>query len=314
MTPTGPIDSGADTPADSVSAGSVSAVDVSAVAVPPGAQVVDDPEELVEYFSDVPAAHLYALADLEEPFWTLSRWFRRDGAVVGLVAFPGGGATIYAVSTRAPEAACSLASAIAASPMCPAGLLITGPVGLSAAISSVRPIAWSSPQLRYWLPAASAGTAVADHGLEPLEPEHHNFEPPENEDHRLVPLGPEDAPDIATFLRREGATVFFEPSMLDDGTFVGIRCASALVAMAGTHVVSDRHSLAAVGAVFTAPSHRGEGLARATTAGVLRRLSSRPNPPATIGLNVDQSNDAARRVYESLGFVPGLTYEEAELA
>ncbi|MEL6893423.1 MAG: hypothetical protein AAFP84_17660, partial [Actinomycetota bacterium] len=48
--------------------------------------MVDDPGELVAFFADDRAVHVYSLVDLEEPFWSASRWYRRGDAVVGVVA------------------------------------------------------------------------------------------------------------------------------------------------------------------------------------------------------------------------------------
>ena len=55
-----------------------------------GAVRVTDPDVLANFHSDEPGAHIYALADLEEPFWSASQWFRRGDAVVGVVSLPGG--------------------------------------------------------------------------------------------------------------------------------------------------------------------------------------------------------------------------------
>ncbi|MEM8709085.1 MAG: hypothetical protein AAGE98_21670, partial [Actinomycetota bacterium] len=76
---------------------------------PPGAVIVTDPAELMAHYADRRPAHIYALADLEEPFWTPSRWYRRGDAVVGVVSMPGGeGAAVYAVATTDPEATLDL--------------------------------------------------------------------------------------------------------------------------------------------------------------------------------------------------------------
>ena len=47
---------------------------------PAGARIVTDTDELAVFFGDHVAAHIDALADLEEPFWSGSRWYRRDDA------------------------------------------------------------------------------------------------------------------------------------------------------------------------------------------------------------------------------------------
>jgi len=100
----------------------------------------------------------------------------------------------------------------------------------------------------------------------------------------------------------------FDPSQLDDGVFFGIRDGAGLVAVAGTHVVSDGRSVAAVGNVFTHPDQRGRGLARRVTAAVVRTLLERGL--RTVVLNVAMHNDRAVRCYEHLGFWPFCGYYE----
>ncbi len=84
------------------------------------------------------------------------------------------------------------------------------------------------------------------------------------------------------------------------GTFFGIEARGVLIATAGTHLVSDTTSTAAVGNVFTHPDHRGRGYAEMTTSAVCAELIRRGI--RTIVLNVAQSNAVAIHVYEKLGF------------
>ena len=100
---------------------------------------------------------------------------------------------------------------------------------------------------------------------------------------------------------------FFYPSMVSDGVFFGVYEDQALAAVAGTHLVSREEGAAAIGNVYTRRVRRGRGLGRAVTAAVLRELSG----IETVGLNVRADNDAAIRVYESLGFVRHCEFYEA---
>lgn len=256
---------------------------------PPDSVVVADTTELEAFFDDHRAVHIYALADLDEPFWSASRWYRRRDAVVGLVGLPSGqGVACYAVSTRDPAGSLELLADLA--PGLPAGLLITAPTGVAAVLRPVRPVAWSASLVRYEL---------TDPTLLP------------DPDDRVAPLGRGDVGELQELYDHEPGAVFFLPHMLDDGAFVGLRVGGRLVAAAGTHVCSTARGVAALGAVYTAPAHRGRGLGRAVTAEVSRRLTGRVD---TIGLNVLVSNVAARRIYDSIGFSPILDYDEAELA
>ena len=262
--------------------------------VPADAALVADPDELIEFFSsDTPAAHIYALADCEEPFWSASRWYRRGDAVVGLVALPHLGLlTAYAVSTRDPAGSSELLTQL--TPDLPAELLLTGPVGLADAIGRCRKVTWSGPHLRCELVdrrAASQAAEAASAGV--------------------VALGPSDLDLLERLYDIEPDAAFFLPYMLDDETFVGVFRDGVLIAAAGTHVISDALGIAAIGAVYAHPERRGEGLGRVVTAAAIGRVADRV---ATIGLNVSVDNAPARAVYESLGFRQILRYDEAELA
>ncbi|MGH2594205.1 MAG: GNAT family N-acetyltransferase, partial [Anaerolineae bacterium] len=100
----------------------------------------------------------------------------------------------------------------------------------------------------------------------------------------------------------------FTPSQVFDGAFFGIEARGRLIAVAGTHVVSETYSTAAVGNVFTHPDHRGKGYAALTTSAVCAELIRRGI--RTIILNVAQSNATAIHVYEKLGFKKYLPFIE----
>ena len=94
---------------------------------------------------------------------------------------------------------------------------------------------------------------------------------------------------------------FFDDSMVERGVFYGVREGSDLVAAAGTHILSRDESTAGIGNIYTRRDCRGRGLGASTTSAVaseLQRMGTR-----TIGLNVEQSNLVAIRLYERLGFV-----------
>lgn len=101
---------------------------------------------------------------------------------------------------------------------------------------------------------------------------------------------------------------FFLPSQLETGVYFGVREAGALVAVAGTHVVSAQYSVGAIGNVHTRPDSRGRGLAGQVTSAVaheLRRMGA-----STIVLNIVEENAVARRVYERIGFRECYSYFE----
>lgn len=257
---------------------------------PSGARRVDDPAELAEFFRDEPGAHIYALADLESPFWEPSTWYRRGDAVVGLVRLPDGDAvTVYAVATRDAAATLELVGDVA--PMLPPGTLVTGPLGLGEALASSRDVVWEAPHVRHVLTDPDRARTRANAA-------------------RVEPLGRDEVDDLLELYASEPGSAFFLPHMIDDDTFVGVREEGRLVAAAGTHVLSTRHGCAAVGGVYARRSHRGRGLGEAVTAGVVERVGDRV---PLIGLNVAESNATARAIYERLGFEPRLRYSEAEV-
>ncbi|HWI17860.1 MAG TPA: GNAT family N-acetyltransferase [Vicinamibacterales bacterium] len=100
---------------------------------------------------------------------------------------------------------------------------------------------------------------------------------------------------------------FFYDSMVSDGVFFGVFEGEALVAAAGTHLVSRDEGAAAIGNVYTRRDRRGRGYSRAATSAVLQELKDLP----TIGLNVRADNTSAIRVYQSLGFIRHCEFVEA---
>jgi GNAT superfamily N-acetyltransferase len=106
----------------------------------------------------------------------------------------------------------------------------------------------------------------------------------------------------------EGPT-FFQPWMLRQGTFRGIREGAELIAVAGTHLFSPDLGVCAVGK-YTRGDRRRQGLAACCTTAVVQQAIS--HEIATILLNVGQGNAGARRVYERLGFHCHCAFVEGE--
>ena len=249
-------------------------------------RVVDDPSELAALFERDKHLHIYALADLDEPFWSASTWWRDGDAALGLVGLPDGQTIVYAVSSADPTGTLDLAAEVVDE--IPA-TLVTGVTGIGSAFEHAgRTLLWQRGYHRFHL---------ADRTYVP--------EPTA----RVVPLSAADVDEARALYAAVPDAAFFQPSMLDDNTFVGVRSDDQLVAIAGTHVLSRRHDVAAVGAVFTHPEHRGSGLGAAVTAGVIHRIGDRVS---TIGLNCTAANVTARRIYARMGFVESLAYDECE--
>jgi ribosomal protein S18 acetylase RimI-like enzyme len=97
-----------------------------------------------------------------------------------------------------------------------------------------------------------------------------------------------------------GGGLSFSPAQVASGVFYGVLNERALVAVAGTHLVSETYGVAAIGNVFTHPDFRGRGYGTLTTRAVVQELLRRGI--RTIVLNVDQENAPAVHIYEKLGF------------
>jgi RimJ/RimL family protein N-acetyltransferase len=123
-------------------------------------------------------------------------------------------------------------------------------------------------------------------------------------DDDTVDLRPRDLRDLE-LLHEDGratgdAPQFFDPEMLRDGVFRGVRVNGDVVAVAGTFIVSPQEGVAAIGHVYTRRDVRGKGYATKATGAVAADLVELGC--ATVVLNVEQRNAAAIRVYEKLGF------------
>jgi ribosomal protein S18 acetylase RimI-like enzyme len=140
-----------------------------------------------------------------------------------------------------------------------------------------------------------------------------SFRPAAADDDVAV-LGLPDAAAVAALFAdaREGGEEppFYKPAMLADGSFRGIREGADLVAVAGTHLFSPALGVCTIGNVYTRRDCRRRGLAARATSAVVRHARAASIP--TIVLNVSQANDAARRVYEQLGFRVHCAFVEGE--
>ena len=249
-------------------------------------RVEDDPAVLAELFESDREVHLYGLADLEDPFWSASTWYREGSAAVGLVSTGEDWTTGYAMSRSAPSESLRLLGEV--HDQLPPGSWVTGPIGMANALEPVRGMKPKGPHWRMIL----------------------DITVPDQDTSRAVPLELADIEALEDLHSTDPDAAFFMSSMLIDGHFVGIWDAGQLVASAGTHVTSHRYGVAALGAVITRPSHRAQGLARVVVSALSSLLIDRYR---TVGLNVSDSNPGALRLYESLGFRRELRYEEVQL-
>lgn len=123
-------------------------------------------------------------------------------------------------------------------------------------------------------------------------------------------LDPWFATVLADLYRSPWGAVFPPDTMLEEGVYFGALAGETLVAVAGTHAISERYRVACVGGVFTDPAYRGRGLAQATTGAVVRELAARGIE--LIALNVRADNQPAVAAYRRLGFREHCRFWEGE--
>ena len=128
---------------------------------------------------------------------------------------------------------------------------------------------------------------------------------------RVQRLGPADAPALQRLYAQGGpfAPDAFDPYQLDNGLFYGVwEGPEELAAAGGTHIVNQAEQVAAIGNVYTRPDRRRQGLARAITQALVAGLQAADI--RLVVLNVDQRNQAARTLYDALGFRVHCPYVE----
>ena len=112
-------------------------------------------------------------------------------------------------------------------------------------------------------------------------------------------LSGRESREINALYRTEGVPSFYTPRQVDDSVYFGADADGALVAIAGTHVISSSNAIAVVGNVYTHPAYRGRHLAQAATSAVTERLLQSCRD---VVLSGDPANTAAVRAYERLGY------------
>jgi RimJ/RimL family protein N-acetyltransferase len=108
-----------------------------------------------------------------------------------------------------------------------------------------------------------------------------------------------DIRKINSLYGSEGGPSYYVPEHIDAGVYRGVVTEGRLVAIAGTHVVSQQERVAVVGNVFTHPLYRGRGYATAVTSAVTSSLLDYCD---TVVLTVDPNNRPAVSAYERLGY------------
>ncbi|MFV1991582.1 MAG: GNAT family N-acetyltransferase [Acidimicrobiales bacterium] len=261
--------------------------------MPPRVVELDDPGIARHFFCEDPDVHLYGLADLEDPIWSLSRWFalERGGvtkAVAGIVGLPDSEDRIFYAQGRAGDIDVALLGGEIASEI-PDGCLATLAHGVESHLDGLELQLEGSFQRMILrgasrLPEQSVG---------------------------VIHVGTGALPAMRKLIAAEqNANMFLSPAMFADVDYRVVWEGPDLVAMAGVHVLSESGGVAAIGNVLTASAHRREGLATLLVGDLAGELCGRVD---LVGLNHRVTNTAAQRCYERLGFEPVHTYVEGRL-
>ena len=218
---------------------------------------IRDRDRIESFLRRNTGAHVYPLADLDEPFWDQTRWFcaESEGRILALALLLEGLRLpiVYAVCPEDEAATRRLLRSV--EPQLPDRFFYNLAPGVADDVFGGWQLA---PEGRYWkmtLADRHACDAVSDDGVEPI--------------------GCERLAELREFLARDAyrpgelGGLFFEPEMLDTGCYRCVREEGRLVAVGGVHVHSRRYGVAGIGNVVTRPDARGRGLARRVSAAVL---------------------------------------------
>jgi predicted GNAT family acetyltransferase len=122
-------------------------------------------------------------------------------------------------------------------------------------------------------------------------------------DSDLVRLSDDDVPEMLELVE-ETKPGPFAPRTIDMGSYVGLRQAGRLIAIAGERLHPPGWT--EISAVCTAPEHRGRGLATRLMQAVAHGIRDRGETPF---LHVASSNTKAISLYEAMGYVPRASFE-----
>jgi ribosomal protein S18 acetylase RimI-like enzyme len=248
-----------------------------------------DKKEIETYLLRHRHLNFYHLGDLDEFFWPYTTWYalKEGGEIKALNLF-------Y----------------IGIDPAVLLGIENDNPAEMKTLLDESLPLlppnfyAHLSPGLEKVL---EEGYALDHHG----EHDKMNLTDPSKLDDidtsTVVPLTTEHLEEMQALYKESYPSNWFDARMVETGQYVGIRDKDKLVCVAGIHVYSPIYKIAALGNITTLPELRGQGLGKAATAGLCKRLLKTVD---AIGLNVRSDNTPAIKAYEAIGFTKVATYHE----
>lgn len=243
-----------------------------------------DKASIRRFLEQDPGYAAYALGDLEPPYEQHATWFGAKAVGGALEAL----ALVY--GNLKPPALFLMGSNRAMS-----ALLMHG-VGPDEVYFNAKP--GQQALLESWY------TLLKPSAMLRMRLTQDKFKPSFEEKFPIQKLDPTRIDEINAFYKlgeeADERIIAFTPDQVRDGYFYGIYLEERLIAAAGTHLVAKEAKLAAIGNVLTHPNFRGKGLGTATSNAVVSALFEAGIE--TIVLNVEQTNQPALAIYESLGF------------
>jgi ribosomal protein S18 acetylase RimI-like enzyme len=235
---------------------------------------------------------IYALADLDEPIWSMSRWWVDDDLTAYVLSIDGFDPPVLYLNGNAASAPLFGDLLERVADQLPDELYANVIVGAEASLASFsyRPVG----TYQRMEVASQQPMPLSEHDIEVFTSSHFD---------EIVAFFADARADANEHLGE-----FFSQPMLDTGFYRGVRLDGQLVAVAGVHVASSIMAVASIGNVAVHHRYRGLGLGAVVTVAVVKAL--RDNNITRIGLNVDVANTPAVRTYERLGFVTRYRFTE----
>ena len=256
-----------------------------------------DRERIAAFLERDTRVHIYAIADLDEPYWPHTTWYaaEQDGEIRDMCL-------VYTqFSPHALIALCRLDD-----------------VAVRGVLNEVLPqlpgelYAHISPRLE--------GTIETIYRIESNRAHYKMYlidrsKPAQVDVSRVVGLCEETGETLDAFYSQAyGDTIaggqVFDHAMLATGQYFGIWEGDRLASTAGVHVFSPGRDVAALANIATMPEFRSRGFAKATTARLSRSLLGHVEH---LGLNVRADNVPAIRCYQKLGYEVVASYNECSL-
>jgi ribosomal protein S18 acetylase RimI-like enzyme len=249
-------------------------------------------KETVERFARrCPFLHIYTIGDLDDFFWPYTTWYalRDAGEVRQLVLLYSGQSLPTLLALGEPGPLRELLRALL--PLLPRRFYAHLSEGAADALAGDYRIHSHGAFHKMGLTAPARATAVAAD--------------------EAVALSAADRDELEALYAVAYPGNWFVPRMLETGLYFGVRRGGALASVAGVHVCSRGHKVAALGNITTRPDARGQGLATVVTARLCQELLRAGID--CVGLNVRADNRPAVACYEKLGFERVADYGEYTL-